>query len=415
MRFKKLSDWLDWIKEIHVKPMDLGLARVGTVAKRMNLLHANCPIVTVAGTNGKGSTVAGLEAIYLAAGYRVGVFTSPFLFKFNEQVKIANQAVTDEVLSQAFQKIDDARGEITLTPFEFNTLAALEIFSHAKLDIIILEVGLGGRLDAVNIVDADVAIVTSIGVDHADYLGDTREKIAYEKAGIFRKDKIAICGDFHPPQSLMDYAHQIDAVLFCQNLQYGYETDGFTWNWWSETNRFENLPDCRLALQNMSTVLMAVEVLQSKLPVKRDAIETALQIVTLPGRLQVIEGEINQIFDVSHNPAAVEFLVTYLKKHPCSGKTRAVFSMLADKDIHGTLWVIKDFIDEWYIAPLTSERAASIKVLEYCFRKTGIETFYPCDTVLNAYQAALKNSQKGDRIIVFGSFHTVAEVLPQHK
>lgn len=411
---KTFTEWLDWIKSLHIKQIDLGLSRVQKVLENMNL-KMTFPIITVAGTNGKGSTVAGLESVYLAAGFKTGAFTSPFLFRYNEQIKILGKEISDEALCSAFAKVEAARKDITLTPFEFNTLAALEVFQNANLDVVILEVGLGGRLDAVNVVDADVAIVTSIGIDHADYLGDTREKIAKEKAGIFRKNKPAICGDYHPPQSLVDYAKEINAKLYCQNQDFGFDIDGFHWNWWSENTRYENLTHPKLALQNMSTALMAVELLQNKLPVKQDAIEKALKTVSLTGRIQIFTGDVLKIFDVSHNPTAVLFLANYLKNHPVNGKTRAVFSMLADKDIVGTLWVIKNAIDEWYTAPLGGDRAASKQVLEYCFRKVNFANVNFYDSLEEAYKEAEKNSQKGDRIVVFGSFHTVAEILKETK
>jgi len=404
-----LDDWLERIKNQHRKIIDLDLKRVRVVADRLGLLKPAYPIIIVGGTNGKGSTVAGLEAILLAAGYRVGAFTSPYLYRFNELVRVQGKAAQDEDFIQAFELIEKTRGDITLTQFEFNTLAALFIFQHSQLDVGILEVGLGGRLDAVNILDADVSVVTSIAIDHADWLGDTREKIAVEKAGIFRAGVPAVCGDFDPPVTLLAYATERSISLFCQGVQFGFEPHLSSWTWWSQKTRLENLPLPHLALQNMSTVLMTIELIQEKLPVKRAAIDVGLAEVDLPGRIQVIQGEITQIFDVSHNPAAAEFLAHYLQQHKCAGKTHAVFSMLADKDILGTLYVMRNCIDEWYIAPLSGERGSSLSVLEYCFRTAQIKSvnFYP--EIKNAYETALAIAQSNDRIVVFGSFHTVAE------
>jgi dihydrofolate synthase / folylpolyglutamate synthase len=411
MRFTHLSEWLNWIKSLHVKQIDLDLSRVSKVAERLGVLKPSYKIITVGGTNGKGSTVAGLETIYLEAGYKVGAFTSPFLIHYNEQIRILGVAVSDDEIKQAFEKIANARQNITLTPFEFTTLAALQIFKDANLDICILEVGLGGRLDAVNIMDADVSIVTSIDIDHAELLGDTREKIAHEKAGIFRSEKPAICGDYNPPVTLIEDAKKIGAQLYCQNVQFGFELDGFSWNWWSENNRLEKLPQPQLLLQNMSCVLMTVELLQTVLPVKRDAIDSAFRKVKLPARIQVIEGDVTQIYDVAHNPAAVTLLAKYLNEHPIQGRTNAVFSMLADKDITAVVALMEKPIDEWYVAPLNNERAATTDMLTQHFMEARNEDVLWFDSIVDAYRAACRHSKKGDRIVIFGSFHTVSEVL----
>lgn len=411
MQFTHISEWLEWVKSLHVKQIDLDLKRVSEVANRMGLLNPPYQVVTVGGTNGKGSTVAALEAIYIEAGYKVGAFTSPYLIRFNEQIRILGESVADKQILSVFEKIETARQNVTLTQFEFTALAALEMFKEAHLDICILEVGLGGRLDAVNILDADVAIVTSIDIDHADILGDTRDKIAHEKAGIFRPGKPAICGDYNPPQALIDDAKKIGAILYCQNNQFGFETDGFFWNWWSETNRFEHLPQTKLLLQNMSSVLMAVELMQAKLPVSQECIDAALKKVKLPARIQVMESEITQIFDVSHNPAAVTILSDYLAKHTTSGKTFAVFSMLADKDITQVISIIKKYIDEWYVAPLKVDRGATLDMLTQHFLEAKTDNVLWFGSITQAYQTALSQAKKGDRVIVFGSFYTVGQVL----
>jgi len=409
MQLSRLDTWLEQIRHQHRIEIDLNLERVKSVARTLGLLNPTCKIVIVGGTNGKGSTVAGLEAIYLASGYRVGAFTSPYLYRFNEVVCIQGSACEDEDFIHAFQRIEEARGQITLTQFEFNTLAALDIFQKKQIDVGILEVGLGGRLDAVNIINADVAIVTSIAIDHADRLGDTREKIGFEKAGIFRSGKPAICGDFDPPVSLLTHAKDHSVPLFCQNEQFGFEKQDSSWVWWSEKQRLENLPLSRLAMQNMSSVLMAIELMQPILPVDRNAIDAGLKKVDLPGRIQVTPGDVTHIADVSHNPAAALFLADYLKQHSTLGKTRAVFSMLADKDIIATLHVMRDSIDEWYIAPLSCDRGSSLAVLEYCFRTVKIDQIHSYPTIKEAYHSAMSASKTGDRIVVFGSFHTVAE------
>lgn len=413
MELVTLEDWMTYIGSLHSVTIELGLTRVREVAERMNLLKPLCTVISIAGTNGKGSTVAGLEAIYLAAGYRVGAFTSPYLMRLNEEVKIQGKEVDDADLCAAFREIETLRGEISLTPFEFNTLAALKIFQQAQLDVILLEVGLGGRLDAVNIIDADVAIVTSIAIDHVDLLGNTRELIAREKAGIFRQGKPVVCGDESPPLSLQNFAKELDAPLFCQKKDFRYTQQESSWDWASQKTCYENLPLSILALQNMSTVLMTVEILQEKLPVRRIAIDQALKQVELPGRIQIIPGKITQIFDVSHNPAAAEFLAKKLQVIPCTGKTRAVFSMLVDKDIVGTIQVMKNLIDDWYIAALPVKRATALTMLLETFHKAKVTKVKSHPDIVRAYQCALEDSEEGDRVIVFGSFYTVAGVITQ--
>jgi dihydrofolate synthase/folylpolyglutamate synthase len=407
---KNLSQWLQHIQNLHVKDMDLSLERVQRVFERLGVLP-RCPVITVGGTNGKGSCVAGLEKIYMEAGYRVGAYTSPILFRHNEYVRIQGEDVSDELFCDAFEKVESARGDIALTLFEFNTLAAFVMFAAANLDVWILEVGLGGRFDAVNAVDADVAIVASIDLDHMEWLGDTREKIGFEKAGIFRGGKSAICGDFDPPKSLSDHAKKIGAEFFCQGKDFSFSASDM-WNWKSDKSFLENLPQPKLALQNMSTVLMAVELLQNKLPVKRETIDEALANLSLRGRIQVIEGDVTQIFDVSHNPAAARFLADFLQKNKINGKTRAVFSMLADKDILNTLVEIKNEIDEWFIAPLNIKRGASIEMLEKQFQKADIKNYQIFESIKKAHHDGLSRSMNNDRLVVFGSFHVVGLVLP---
>lgn len=410
VNFNSLTEWLDWAKSLHVKEIDLSLERVKEMAIRLDLLKPGCPVITVAGTNGKGSCVAGLEAIYLAAGYRIGAFTSPFLWRYNEQVRVQGNAVEDDLFCDAFQRITEKTDNIKLTPFELGTLAAFIIFRDAALDIWILEVGLGGRWDAVNVIDADVTIVSSIAIDHVDWLGNTRERIAREKAGIFRPNNPAVCGDFDPPLSLIEYANEIKAPLFCQSKHFGFNERDSAWDWWSENNCLENVAMPSLALQNMSTVLMAVDLLQKKRPVQRQCIDQAFKKVSLSGRIEVIPGDITHIYDVSHNPASAEFLATFLKKNPVVGKTHAVFSMLADKDIVSTIKVIQECINHWYVAPLAVLRGTSIDVLADSFQKANVNSITLQSSIKNAYDTAVKTAQIGDRIVVFGSFRTVAEV-----
>ncbi|RDI41347.1 bifunctional tetrahydrofolate synthase/dihydrofolate synthase [Aquicella lusitana] len=415
MYLSTLAEWLDWIASIHVAEIELGLDRVRVVAAQLGLLSPSCAVIIVGGTNGKGSTVAGLESIYRAAGFRVGTFTSPILFKHNEQVRIDGREATDEAFCNAFQQIESARGNVSLTPFEFQTLAALLIFSQHSLDVMILEVGLGGRLDAVNILDADVAIITSIDIDHVEWLGSTRDEIAYEKAGIFRHGKPAVCGDADPPASLIKQAALKDVPLYCQHKDFDYRESERHWSWKSFISTYDALSYNALATQNMSTVLMAMSLLQERLPVAREAIDKGLTEVKLPGRIQIIPGPVTHIYDVSHNPAAVTHLAKQLATMPCDGKTHAVFSMLADKDITTSIRAIQDSIHTWYIAPLLVKRAATASVLTRAFEAAGEGDIPLFATISEAYEAALRQAVAGDRIIVFGSFHTVAEIFKKQR
>lgn len=384
--FKALTVWLEKIATEQPAEMMLGLDRIKVIAERLDLLNPPCPVIIVGGTNGKGSTVAALDAIYRAAGYRVGTFTSPILFRHNEYVHIDGIEASDNLFCQAYQKIAEARGEVALTPFEYHTLAALWMFKNVALDVIILEVGLGGRLDAVNIIDADVAIVTSIDIDHADWLGETREKIGFEKAGIFRSGKFAICGDENPPQSLIEYAKKIGSQRYYLDP--------------SEKDR---------ALRNMACVRKAVIFLKEKLPVTQKIIDDALKNIKVTGRVQIIPGDITEIYDVSHNPAAVAYLAKRLSELTCTGKTVAVFSMLVDKDIASSIKNISSQIEEWYIAPLAVKRGADMKKLKSSFTKN--DKVFEYSTIEQAYLAAKNNLHLGDRIVIFGSFHTVAAII----
>jgi len=415
MSGKILSEWLEKIRLQHRLEIDLTLDRVKFVAKKLGIDSLNCPIITVGGTNGKGSTVAGLEKIWQMAGFNVGAFTSPWLYRFNEIVRVNCIPVSDDLFISAFEKIDAIRGEVTLTQFEFNTLAALLIFQASNLDVVILEVGLGGRLDAVNILAADVAVVTSIDLDHMDRLGDTREKIGFEKAGIFRKNQIAICGDLNPPSSLTNYAKNIGAKFFLQGRDFGFIDSDLFWSFWYEDLLLANLPKPKLLLSNMSIVLMVVNLLQNKLPVNLSIIKQVLSELVLSGRIEIRAGDIVTIIDVAHNPAAASVLSSYLKTHPIKGQTRAVFSMLADKDILTTVIIMSEVIDEWFVAPLNVPRAASMGLLKEIFNNSNIideKTIFTTN-IKEAYSSSQKKSNLGDRIVIFGSFYTVSAALAE--
>lgn len=411
MYFSTLTEWLTWIESIHFSTIDLGLDRIGEVARKLELLPLGMPVITVAGTNGKGSTVAALEGIYKNSGYKVGCYTSPILYRHHEQVRINSSLPSDEDFCRAYETIESKRGNISLTPFEYHTLAALLLFQKQPLDILVLEVGMGGRLDAVNIVDADIAIVTSIDIDHAQWLGDSREKIALEKAGIFREHHPAVCGDFNAPQSLIDYAKRINAPLYLQGVDFNFSIHEDHWQWHFKSVHYDALPMAGLALQNLSTALMAVTLLQKKRPVSYEAIKQAFKNINLPGRIQIIDKPVQQIFDVAHNPAAVAHLAATIKKMPKPNKTTAVFSMLSDKDIQGSVKQIIDLVDEWYIAPLQTARSSDRSKLSSSLYAAGAKVVLEYNDIEEAYKTALEKAHVDDRLIIFGSFHTVSEAL----
>lgn len=413
MLFNTLTQWLDWIKNAHFKDIDFNLSRIRQVLEKLQIKQPTCPVITIAGTNGKGSCVAGLESIYLAAGYKVGAYSSPYLFRYNEQIRLQASEVTDERLCNAFNQIANHLNGITLTPFEFSTLAAFLIFHEACLDVWILEVGMGGRLDAVNTMDADIAIISTIAIDHVEWLGSTREAIAFEKAGIFRPFKPVVCGDSDPPSTLGKQAIAHDSPFFCQKEHFYFEqqNNNHTWNWRYGEKWITELPLPTLALQNMSTVLMAVELMQYRLPVSASQIKNGLRNITLPGRIQIFPGEVTTIFDVSHNPASVAMFAEYLQQKPIKGKTHAVFSMLADKDIIQSIKIMKAFVDKWYIAPLSTERSISREALVQFFRHADIHSVYDYPHIEEAYKHAKKEAIDNDRIIVFGSFYTVSRIF----
>lgn len=415
MHLSTLKEWMTWIESIHYTEIDLGLDRVKVVAEKLGVLQAACPVIIVGGTNGKGSTVFGLEAIYRAAQYQTGVFISPVLFQQNEQVRINGRMASDEEFCEAFAKVDDARGNVTLTPFEFCTLGALCIFQKYVLDVLILEVGLGGRLDAVNIMDADVAVVTNIGIDHVNWLGSTRELIGREKAGIFRSGRKAVCGDYDPPRSLIQTASDLQTPLLCLGRDFEFRENQGQWTWTYQDTRYENLPLNSLLTQNMAVVMMVINLLQSRLPVSSKAIHQGLTQVKLQGRIQIIEGDITQVFDVSHNPDAVALLKKKLDMLVCDGRTIAVFSMLNDKDIKGSLAIMKHTMDEWYVAPLQTKRSLTLESLKKSFSEADIRNVVFFSHLPEAYLAAIQNARRGDRVIIFGSFHTVAEAWCEMK
>ena len=408
------TEWLDYIEALHPKSIAMGLDRVKTVADKLQL-NPKFPIITVAGTNGKGSVCAMLSQIYVQSGFSVGCYTSPHLLRYNERVKINNQSISDDDLCNAFAAVEAARGDVALTYFEMGTLAAMWHFCRANLDVLVLEVGLGGRLDAVNIFEPTCAIVTTIDLDHMEYLGDTREKIGFEKAGVFRANKLAICGDENPPVSLLDYAKKIGANLQLINRDFTVKKTAQGWQY-SAGDVALQLPNLGLAgdfqLNNAACAVHTVQYLNDILPITQANIHAALRIVKLTGRFQKIHSQPEILVDVAHNPHAAKSLAHNLQATPCSGLTLAVFAMLADKDIEGVIRELAAHIDAWFVADIHTARGAKASDLQQLLIKQGEKsTIQLFADVGAAIDAAYKNAAKNDRIIVFGSFYTVADAI----
>ena len=414
---KTLDDWLAHCEQLHPKTIDMGLDRVRAVAERMGL-RFDCPVFTVAGTNGKGSTCAMLEAILTQAGFRTGLFTSPHLVRFEERCRIRGQNVDASDLVAVFARVESARAEISLTYFEFTTLAILDTLARAGLDAVILEVGLGGRLDAVNIIDTDCAIITSIDIDHAELLGDTREKIGFEKAGILRTGRPAIVSDPVPPQSVIDRATEIGADLWLLGRDFNYSGDKQQWAWAGRGRRYAGLayPALRGANQliNASGVLAALTAMRQQLPVTAQAVRNGLALVDLPGRFQVVPGQPALVLDVAHNPHSVAALALNLDAMGFYPTTHAVFGAMADKDLTPMLQRMDPLVDRWYFTDLPTPRAASGAALQAAWqaitkRTDAVSAVF--STPLDALHAAAAKAQAADRIVVFGSFYTVGGVL----
>jgi dihydrofolate synthase/folylpolyglutamate synthase len=422
---KTLAEWLDQIERMHSRPIELGLGRVRDVFDRLRVDLPGVKFV-IGGTNGKGSTCAMLEAILLAAGYRVGCYTSPHLLRFNERARIGGEAVSDAMLIEQFEAIEAARGTVSLTYFEFTTLAILRLFSQTPLDALVLEIGLGGRLDAVNIVDADCAVLTSIDVDHADYLGDSRERIGWEKAHIMRPGRPAICSDPQPPASVIDHAAEVGADLWLFRRDFNYAGDRQQWSYGGRHQRRNSLayPALRGANQllNASGVLAALEAVKDELPVSAQAVRKGFSLVDLPGRFQVLAGRPAVILDVAHNPHAAAHLARNLESMGFFPRTFAVFGILADKDIEAVIGHMKAVVDHWICCSLPGPRGSSAEDLAARLRaagvedridaKAGIDTSVVCvATPAEGLAMARGRAGENDRIVVFGSFLTVAGTL----
>ena len=414
-----LDDWLARIERLHPKTIEMGLDRVREVARRLGL-KLGCTVITVGGTNGKGSTCAMLEAILLEAGYRVCTYTSPHLVRFNERARVDGRPAADEELIEHFEAVEAARGEVPLTYFEFSTLAILRLFEKRTPDVAILEVGLGGRLDAVNVIDADCSIVTSIDIDHAEFLGGTRDRIGWEKAHIYRPGRPAICSDPMPPATLVDHAASIGADLWLFGRDFNYAGDRQQWSYGGRAARRNSLayPALRGANQllNAAGVLAALEALRDRLPVTQQAVRQGLATVEIPGRFQVLAGRPSVVLDVAHNPHAAAHLATNLDNMGFFPYTYAVFGAMRDKDLDGIVAALGDRVDHWLVTDLPGPRAATAAELAERLRAAGVEkggersvSCHP--TPRAALAAARERATENDRIVVFGSFLTVADIL----
>ncbi|VAX14529.1 Dihydrofolate synthase @ Folylpolyglutamate synthase [hydrothermal vent metagenome] len=423
-RFDNLHDWLRWQETLHPEEIELGLARIAAVFQRLQASSFSCPVITIAGTNGKGSSLRMLESIYLAEGYRTCVYSSPHLLRYNERIRINGEEAADADIVAAFARIDAARADISLTYFEFGTLAALDIFMRQQVDVVLLEVGLGGRLDAVNIIDADVALLTAISLDHTDWLGEDREAIGYEKAGILRSGKPTVCSDPDLPQSVQAHAGKLDCPLYRLGYEFDFKSSAAGWCWYEHEGQSLDLPPPGLQgahqYRNAAGVLMALTLLQSRLPVAREAIRRGLLATRLPGRFQRVAGQplsepssgrLSWIYDVAHNPDSVQQLAHMLAEEQQTGRTFALLGMLADKDSRTALKYIHSQITDWHIAPLNSRRSEKPENLRDIIHSLGCSPVSLHTSVAQAWEAIERRAESGDRIVVFGSFYTVSEAM----
>jgi len=417
VRFARLEQWLEWQQAAHPSAIDLGLERVARVLTRTGWRGLRQPVITIGGTNGKGSCVALVDSMLRAGGYRVGTFTSPHLVDYRERIRIDGEWISEASLVVAFERIADALGGDSLTFFEFNTLAALLVFETAGPDAVVLEVGLGGRLDAVNVVDTDVAVVVSVGLDHMEYLGPDVESIGREKAGIFRAGRPAICGMREPPRSVTEAARAIGSALHLRGRDFdGTERADGRWDYRDAHGVLEGLPPPALEgvaqVGNAATALAALRELSDRLPLQIEAIGRGLARVQLPGRFQRVpaSGGFEWVFDVAHNPDAAAVLAANLARHHMRGRTLAVCGMLSDKDVPAVLAALKGSVDVWFAATTDGPRGLSDADLATHAVRVGIE-MTPSGTVPDAMQAAARVARAGDCVVVFGSFHTVGPAL----
>ncbi len=407
-----LKAWLERLTSDQYVDRSIKFRHIHQMIERLNLAPLNSIVISIAGTNGKGSCVALLESIYTQAGYRVGAFTSPHLLEFNERIRICQHNVSDEEIYEAFEKIEKARGDLQIGYFQFAFLAALMMFQKLNLDVILLEVGIGGLYDAVNVVDSDLSIITQLGLDHCALLGDTRELIAEQKAGIMRQKKPVICGDCNPPKVLIDIAKKLDTKLFCIQRDFDYKNDETNWSWSCENKTLSHLPRSIVLLQNSSTALMAIECLQTQLTVSEAAIKKGIRYVQLLGRRQLAKfKDLSLLLDVAHNIDAVSLLVEKIQQLKCQGKVRLVFGVMTDKDYQSMLSVLSGCVDDWYISPLPSQRSLSVDALRSNLSALNIANYKTYQAPIEAFDDAVRQSGGNDLIVVCGSFLTVASVL----
>lgn len=418
MNTRTLADWLSYLEQLHPSAIDMGLERVRQVADQLGLGKPAPLVITVTGTNGKGSTCAFIEALLRGQGLKVGVYSSPHLLRYSERVRVAGVDVDDVALCTAFAAVEEARGSISLTYFEMGTLAAFWLFEQAGLDAVVLEVGLGGRLDAVNLVDADLALVTSIGLDHGDWLGDSRESVAFEKAGILRAGKPALCGDLEPPVPLLQRVATLDCPFFLRGRDYDLAVDAGAWHWrglngQGEVLELHDLPLLDLPLENAALAVQAYALLA--LPWQPEQIATALLATHVVGRLdrRVLRWQgktLTLLLDVGHNPHAADYLAQRLASRPPAGQRLAVFGLLADKDLPGVLRPLLAEVQSWAVTTLPTGRARPAFELQAALSGFGANAHsYP--DVVAALEAQCEQAAEGDEILVFGSFYCVAEAL----
>ncbi len=415
---RSLQDWLAFLEQLHPVTIDMGLERSRAVATRLGVTRPAAQVVTVTGTNGKGSTCAFIAQLLAEQGRSVGVYSSPHLVRYNERVRLNGVEASDAALCQAFEAVEHARGDISLTYFEFGTLAALWLFQRERLDIAVLEVGLGGRLDAVNLVDADVAVVTNIGLDHAEYLGTTRESVAFEKAGIFRPGRPAVCGDREPPGTLRQHAQAIGAQLWVAGADFDHKPLGADWHWQGRDRaghmlELADLPIPRLPLENAALALQAYALLDA--PWTPDRLAAALEKARMVGRLdrRVCRWkgrEVPVVLDVGHNPHAAAFLARQLGSEPRRGRRLAVFGLLADKDLAGVLDALLPSFDHWAVAPLPTPRSRSATEIGAALKERGARVSIH-EGIARALECQLAEATDGDEIVLFGSFYCVAQAL----
>jgi dihydrofolate synthase/folylpolyglutamate synthase len=410
-----LSGWLSYIERQHPSAIALGLDRVREVLARLDLT-LECPVFTVGGTNGKGSVCAMLESMLRAAGYRTGLYLSPHLVRFNERVRLSGREAGDAELCDAFAAVEAARGDVPLTYFEFATLAALRLFARGSLEAAVLEVGLGGRLDAVNVIDPDCAVLTGVAIDHVEYLGGTRESIGREKAGIFRAGRPAVLADPDPPHSTLEAARAIGARLLRIGRDFGYEPAPGQWLYWGPRGRHAGLAHPalrgRAQLRNAAAALCALDELRERLPVAMQDVRRGLAEVTLPGRFQVLPGRPRVVLDVAHNAEAAGELAANLGASGYAARTVAVCGMLRDKDQAAVLGALASSVEHWHLATLPGPRGAGAAELAAhlaALRVRGAVAQH--DSPASAFRAALGDAGPDDKIVVFGSFLTVGEVM----